>query len=85
MHYSVYWIFQIHGLIMNNLSSCKELMTFILCATTNTQKICTIMDPHFSRASSLDRQDSLLLVKILFLEKSESSLILFYFKGRIKQ
>ena len=35
------------------------------------------MDPHFSHVPLLDWQDSLLFVKILFLEKSESPLILF--------
>ena len=45
------------------------------------------VDLHFSHASPLNRQDSLLyLVKNLFLKKSESPLILFYFlKGKIKQ
>ena len=41
------------------------------------------MDLHFLRASPLDRRDLLLLVKILILEKVESSLILFIsFKGK---
>ena len=38
------------------------------------------VDSHFSRVSSLNRRDLLLLVKKLVLEKSESPLILFYFK-----
>ena len=41
------------------------------------------VDLHFLCASPLDRRDSLLLVKILILEKVESSLILFIsFKGK---
>ena len=43
------------------------------------------VDPHFSRALPLNRRDSLLFVKNYFLEKLESPLILFYFKGKIKQ
>ena len=44
------------------------------------------VDPHFSHALPLNRRDSLLfLVKNFVLEKSESPLILFYFKGKIKQ
>ena len=44
------------------------------------------MDPHLSRASPLDRRDSLLFVKKFVLEKSRSRHI-FYFvlKGKIKQ
>ena len=50
---------------------------------------CQFVDLHFSHAPSLDRWNSLLLVKKLVLEKrkSKSPLILFYFilKGKIKQ
>ena len=42
------------------------------------------MDPHFSHAFPLDRQDSLLLVKNLVLEKLESPHILFYLKRENK-
>ena len=44
------------------------------------------VDPHFSRASPLNQQDSLFIWwKINFWKKLESPLILFYFKGKIKQ
>ena len=47
------------------------------------------VDPHFSRASPLDRRDSLFIIylwKFDFLEKSWSRhLFYFIFKGKIKQ
>ena len=45
------------------------------------------MDPHFSRASPLDRRDSLLFrEKIYYFWKIRSChLFYFYFKGKIKQ
>ena len=33
VHCNLYWIVQIHELIVNNLSSYKEPMPYILCAT----------------------------------------------------
>ena len=46
-----------------------------------------IVDPHFSRASPLDRRDSLFICeKLVFEKKLESPLILFFiFEGKIKQ
>ena len=41
------------------------------------------VDLHFLHASSLNRRNSLLYGEKLVLEKSESPLILFYFKGKI--
>ena len=44
------------------------------------------MDPHFSRASPLDRRDSLFIYEKLIFGKSWSHhLFYFYFKGKIKQ
>ena len=43
------------------------------------------VDLHFSRASPLDRRDSLFICEKLILEKLESPLILFFLKGKIKQ
>ena len=43
------------------------------------------MDPHFARAPPLNQRDSLLYGEKLVLEKSELPLILFYYKGKIKQ
>ena len=41
------------------------------------------VDPHFSRASPLDRQDSLFICeKLIFEKKLESPLILIFFKGK---
>ena len=42
------------------------------------------MDLHFLHASSLNRRNSLLYGEKLVLEKSESPLILFYFKRETK-
>ena len=35
VHYSLYWIVQIHKSIVNNLSFCKKIMTYILYAIPN--------------------------------------------------
>ena len=43
------------------------------------------MDPHFSSASPLNRQDSLLFSETLILEKFGVATYLIYFKGKIKQ
>ena len=42
VHYNLYWIAQIHAPIENNLSTYKEPMTCILCATPNAPKSCTM-------------------------------------------
>ena len=43
------------------------------------------VDPHFSHAPSLDRRDSLLLVKNYFWKSWSRNLFYFYFKRKIKQ
>ena len=44
------------------------------------------MDPHFSRASPLDRRDSLFICEnLIFLKSWSRHLFYFYFKGKIKQ
>ena len=44
------------------------------------------VDPHFSRASPLDRRDSLFICEKLIFKKTWSRhLFYFYFKGKIKQ
>ena len=51
------------------------------------EKLYGDVDPHFSRASPLDRRDSLFICeKLIFRKKSWSRhLFYFYFKGKIKQ
>ena len=42
MHYSLYWIVWIYEPIMNNLSTYKELITYIFRATPNAHKSCAM-------------------------------------------
>ena len=42
VHYSLYWIAQIHEPIMENLSTYKEPMTCIFYVTPNAPKSCTM-------------------------------------------